>query len=182
MQEPKFAALSYRLPTQDILLCWSESWAAAVLLLSCAVCCAIDDRICKQGRHQVIMAGDLNSPPDSLEVILLQQLLPALLDSWACANHAPPTQSELQIDAPAAERPASSPSGATANTADNSFGAPAALPSTSLSMKLYCCNDGRIHAAHVQLVHMVTSSISACMGCMCIQDRICNLTFAKACS
>ncbi|KAK9793185.1 hypothetical protein WJX73_009213 [Symbiochloris irregularis] len=55
--------------------------------------------------HPIILAGDLNSPPESLETKLLQQLCPALQDTWLAANQGQ-----------------ESAAGATANTPDNTFG------------------------------------------------------------
>lgn len=58
-----------------------------------------------QRAHPVILAGDLNSPPESLEMKVLQQLCPAIQDTWLAAH-----------------KGQESSSGATANTPDNTFG------------------------------------------------------------
>lgn len=76
-----------------------------------------------QGQHQVILAGDLNSPPESLEIQLLKQLLPELQDSWLhkpVTAPAPDLAASKVAQSASQERPVD---GATANTADNSFGA-----------------------------------------------------------
>ena len=57
-----------------------------------------------QGGAGVILAGDLNSPPESLEVALLAHLTPSAVDSWERMHPGQP--------------------GHTANHPDNTFSAP----------------------------------------------------------
>lgn len=81
-------------------------------------CSWLCDGVCTvQGCPHNVLAGDLNSPPDSLEVQLIRQLLPHLHDSWGCAQDSPsavvagPCNTAGRADA-----------GATANAPSNSFG------------------------------------------------------------
>ena len=69
-------------------------------------------RCCVKGGLGTIVAGDLNCPPDSLEMFIFRALLPDLHDSW---EHLHPQQP-----------------GFTSNAMDNSFSKPGKFPLQAL--------------------------------------------------